>query len=221
MDFRDSSENKFHNQFSNKELLAISKEISLLFSPYILKSVLSSNNTLEMSPQELLEVSQNISLYYSPKISSQSKKLVILPIDPQHIFVYWDLVDNQDAALSQKLLNNEIKLRIYSQLDEMDKEEPIIEIPIHAVQAQQRIELPMMDNKTVFSAIVGQSTQEIDFVPFLTAKATHTTTQANSDQTILHEVALSDSSASIVSNVPVTSQSLQTNHSAKGKKQSS
>ena len=220
MDFRHSSENKFQKQLSSKEMLLINKEISLLFSPYISKNVSSSNNALEMAPQELLEVSQNISLYYSPKISSQSKKLVILPIDPQHVFVYWDLADTQDANLSQKLINNEIKLRVYSQSNGIDKEEPVIEIPIHAVQAQERIALPLVNNKAVFSAIVGKSTEEIDFVPFLTAETTYTI-QANSHQNILDEVAAYELSTSIDCTVPEKLQYLQTNHSAKGKKRSS
>ncbi len=170
-----------------------------------------------MPTQELLEVSQNISLYYSPKILSQSKKLVVLPIDPEHIYVYWDLTDKQDADLSQKLVDNEIKLRLYSQENETKNIQPVVEIPINAVQAQQRVELPIIKKSAVFSATVGESTKEIDFSPFLTAKFSHELA-VNSKQNVLIESEQSDTSALFVSSIPVKSHYPQTNHSAKGKK---
>jgi len=220
MSFRHFSENKFQKQLSSKALLAISKEISLLFSPYIPAEIPRLNTELALPTQQLLDVSENISLYYAPKISSSTKKLVIFPIDPQHIYVYWDLVDNQDAALSQSLLENKISLRVYAQSGEnghSSKEDPVIEIPIHAVQAQERIKLPFLNGVNSYAASVGRSTKKVDFVPFLNAKPFHQipahSVQYECDESVkLNEQPLFVNTRSVKPHYPYT------NHSAVGKK---
>ena len=221
MSLRHSSENKFKNQLSSKELLAISKEISLLFSPYIPAEIPCLNTELALPAQQLLDVSESISLYYSPKIFSSTNKLVILPIDPQHIYVYWDLVDNQDTALSQSIVENEISLRVYAQSGENDysssKEGPVVEIPIHAVQAQERIKLPLLDGVNSYSASVGRSTKKVDFVPFLNTKSSHEI-PAHSAQYKCDESVILNEQPLFVNTSPVKPHYPYTNHSAIGKK---
>lgn len=73
------------------ELRDISRTISRKFAPqYIRRQPAPARNAL-FSVQELLAVSEEISREYAPRAADDRAKLVLLPIDPQHVHVYWQL----------------------------------------------------------------------------------------------------------------------------------
>jgi len=222
MDFRHSSENKFQKQLSCKELCAISNEISKVFSPVSLVD-LSKQNTLSdsLARKELLEVSQNISQYFPPVISSTTQKLVVLPVDPQHIYIYWDLADDHGSTLAQNIMDKSLKLRVYSQGFNGNKnnKKPVVDIPLKAIQSQQKVALPCTQKQTTYSATIGTSRQaaedNTEFVPLLNSKATYAfqTTESSSYDERCFQV-----QDEVVADESIQTNYLKTNCSAKGKK---
>ena len=178
MKLRHSSVNIYQTLLSRKELLGISNEISKRFTPVKPIKVPELGNDIKFSSKELLEVSQNISLYYAPSISPNTKRLVLLPIDPHHLYAYWSLGDNETNRISQTLIDSELALRVYSKSVEglgVIKEKPVIEIAVHEVQARKRIKLPVaaLNAATVYSASIGEYIPENGFVPLLESNNTH------------------------------------------------
>ncbi len=169
--FRHSSENNVNTQLSRKEMLAISSEIAVCFSPDIAHVKSNIEPVFELSREELLEVSQKISLYYAPTRLSTSQKLVILPIDPQHLYVYWDLGENQAPAFSQQLANNELSLSVFSQCDE--GKIPLYKRTVHELQAGKIIKLKTADKTTVYSASIGRPSSGNGFVSLIKSNETH------------------------------------------------
>jgi len=124
----------------------------------------------DLSRQELLEVSQNISRYYAPKVSLSSQKLVLLAIDPTHLYAYWNLIENKPDTVSQALSNEEWMLRVYSpQQNNPTKsiKEPIAEIKISALQSGQEIKLPTPDKEKTYIAIIGKVVEKNNFYSLL------------------------------------------------------
>ncbi len=172
--------NNFQASLSMKELFEISDEISKEYAP--VKPVLSFKKTVTeldddsmLTQQELLEVSQNISQYFAPSISTNSQRLVVLPIDPQHLYIYWSLDENQDFKLSQHMINNEMVLRVYSQLKKKRAPasvKPLVEIAIDDFHSRQKIYLPAPETPTVYSASIGQTTADDGFVSLIDSNIT-------------------------------------------------
>ena len=168
--------NIFKASLSRKELFEISGEISKRYAP--VKSVKTADllKSSVLTQQELLEVSQNISLYFAPSISTNNQRLVVLPIDPQHLYVYWSLDENQDFKYSQRMINNEMVLRVYSQLKgkrRLAPKKPLVEIAINRFHSRQKIHLPAAVNHTVYSASIGQTTTDDGFVSLIDSNITH------------------------------------------------
>lgn len=129
----------------------------------------------DLSRQELLEVSQNISRYYAPKVSLNSQKLVLLAIDPTHLYAYWNLIENKPDTLSQGLSNDEWVLRVYNPQQNNSKKpnkEPIAEIKISALQSGREIKLPIPDKEKAYSAIIGRVVEKNGFYPLLESNVT-------------------------------------------------
>jgi hypothetical protein len=170
MDFQHSSENNLQARPSRKEMFEISNEISNCFSSDVSVEKAKVESITKLSRAELLEVSQKISLYYAPKRISNSQKLVVLPIDPQHLYVYWNLGKNQAPSLSQKLANNELSLRVFLQ---SEGKRPWYETAIHEFQAGKTIKLRTAEKATVYSASIGSSGLDNNFVSLLKSNKTY------------------------------------------------
>ena len=176
--------NIFQASLSKKELFEISGEISKGYAPVKPAKPVKIHNDSVPTQQELLEVSQNISRYFAPSISTNSQRLVVLPIDPQHLYIYWSLDENQDFKLSQRMINNGMVLRVYSQLKEKRAPapvKPLVEIAINDFHSRQKIYLPAPETHTVYSASIGQTTADDSFVSLIDSNTAHV------DQVIVEE----------------------------------
>ena len=170
--------NNLQTPLSRKELFEISDEISKGFTPVKPVKTTDLLDDSMLSRQELLEVSQNISRYFSPGISSNSQRLVVLSIDPQHLYVYWSLDEKQDFRLSQSMINKKMVLRVYSQIKGKRvpaPANPIIEIAIDDFHSRQKIFLPAPVTATpaVYSASIGRTTADDGFVSLIDSNTTH------------------------------------------------
>lgn len=130
--------------------------------------------TLKLSRQELLEVSQNISLYFAPRISSNINKLVLLPIDPQHLHAYWGLGDVQNEVSSLSKTSDDKVLRIYSQEVRGDvvKSKPVVDFKLQESQAKQVISLPVTNRRETYFAKIGELNSTEGFVALINSNTT-------------------------------------------------
>ncbi len=172
-----SIESNFQTPLSRKDMFEISNDISRDYSPVQPVEQRSPSKSTTLSKQDLLEVSQNISLYYGPTITSTVNKLVILPVDPKHIYAYWSLVDKKDFTLSKNILHKELVLRVYSERigeEETVNHKPVVELPVQELQSSQRISLPTSQRARVVSAAIGQNVKKNSFLPVINSSHTYT-----------------------------------------------
>jgi len=87
--------------FSTAELKRISDEISRDYAPVIKKKKTRAVNRIKLSASELLEISSWISRVFNP-IPNQTQELLLLPLDPGHVYVYWNQPGKQPAMENKK-----------------------------------------------------------------------------------------------------------------------
>jgi hypothetical protein len=221
--------NNFKASLTSKELFEISGEISERYAP--VKSVKTTEffDSSVSTQQALLEVSQNISRYFAPRISSNSQRLVVLSIDPQHLYVCWTLDENQNYILLQSKFNKEMTLRVYSQLKGKPAStlaKPLVEIAIDDFHSRQRIFIPTPDKPTVYSASIGQTVEGEGFVSLLDSNNTHAVEGIVEQNNIINQDKAVDckkagfKDISVLYDRPasVKSHYASTNNSAKGKR---
>ena len=167
MNLRCYSNNNIQTSPIAEEMLIISDKISRHYSPIAPIKISKNTADTDLSAQQLLEVSDNISLYYTPKTTSDITDLTVLAIDPRHLYVYWNLAEDNARSLLQIMNSDELLLRIYSQ-SEQDKlhsgSNPLFEIPVHNVQFQKKIKVPIASEQTVYSAYIGKSPSKNTFI---------------------------------------------------------
>ncbi|KAF3977155.1 MAG: DUF4912 domain-containing protein [Methylococcales symbiont of Iophon sp. n. MRB-2018] len=118
---------------------------------------------MPLTQAQLLKVSQNIKLYYTPRILSNNSTLALLPIDPEHFYVYWNLVDNQYSNTHQK---DDLKLRVYSQ-SKKTKPKLVYESTVSSMQTQQRISFQKSEKGAIYTASLGKSLDANNFLALL------------------------------------------------------
>lgn len=158
-------------------------------STVIRKTVTDETDTLTkldsgmvLIKQDLLEVSQKISCYYAPVFRLNSKSLILLPIDPQHLFIYWSMNDNSAKISSKANSDKELILRIYCQHTEKKEcAKALFEMTIHHSQSRQKIKLPLLQKMTVYKASIGIYDLENVFIPLINSNVTQVF-QSNSEK---------------------------------------
>lgn len=173
------SDTGHHSQIepSPEEMLRISREISLKFSPNAVsitdtdsfpadvridsnvpKSAKDNANAGlypadscygGFSPKELQEISEEISRHFAPQASAVVPELFLLPVDPHHLYAYWDI--GEDDIL------NPLTLRIYWRPDanpDIISSNVWFDVAADNPEARQKIRLPIDD--TAYSAVLGK-----------------------------------------------------------------
>lgn len=175
-------DNSHQKKLTSKEWLEIVENMK-----HSSKSVISAKNSpteecLKLSRAELREVSENISLYYAPKRPLSSRKLVLLPVDPEHIYLYWNLVDFQNGESFQDMRDQELKLSIYSHSKDNPKTvKKIVETTVQGVQSSHQITLPIEQSSGSYSATLSQYLPEKESVELV--KSNLVSTSYGSKQT--------------------------------------
>lgn len=114
------------------------------------------NTEIKLTPEEMFEISQTISRHFAPDPASHNPELVLLPVDPYHLYAYWSLGDPKSNALSTTDSGQHLILRIYWQPDrnvDTNNSKIWFDIAIHAHQLRRKIRLPI--DGTAYSAILG------------------------------------------------------------------
>lgn len=113
---------------------------------------LSKNNqSAHPTVQEMREISQNISNRFSLDTYSDSPSLVIVPVDPLHLYAYWNIPDNHKSN------NTALVLRIYwhaQGISNITQSRLWFDITLDNNHGQRNIQLPVDGEQ--YSATIGQ-----------------------------------------------------------------
>lgn len=185
-----------------EEMLAISKEISLKFSPntasrydnngfpqenFTFCTDAQTNTDTEktdfdsfdhfsnsFSPKELNEISREISLRFAPKASTAEPELFLLPVDPHHLYAYWDLGENKTHIPFEEDSPYRLTLRIYWRPDanpEMKKSNVWFDVSGINPDCRQKIRLPI--DGSAYSAALGKLTFDNNLDVLATSNIIH------------------------------------------------
>lgn len=161
---------------SSKELLEISQEISREFAPSAVIDSPEPVSKIKLSPKEMFEISEEIRQDFAPRASNNAQELVLLPVDPEHLYAYWNLGDDKPDATPKIDSENQLTLRIYPEPNkntDILKTKPWFDVAIDSTQAQQSVFLSMQAHETAYSATIGKRFPDNSLVPFVHSNITH------------------------------------------------
>jgi hypothetical protein len=159
-------------RLSQQELQAISQQIHQDFAPTLALPILQTASKARLSPQELRNISDEINREFAPNSSREEADLVLLPVDPEHVYAYWNLTDAQTMALSNTTEDEPFTLRIYAQAPEQHTSPPPdlwFDVELPTVSSQQAVCLPEAIATTAprnYSAAIGKRDTNDHLVPF-------------------------------------------------------
>jgi len=163
-------------RLSQEEILEISQEINREFAPGFSTQIPSPAYQHKLSPKEMLEISEEISLDFAPRASNNTQELVLLPVDPNHLYVYWNLGDDKLNSTQKNDSENQLTLRIYSEPNKNTdtlKTKSYFDVAIDGAKAQQKVFLPMRAHETTYCATIGKRSQDNSLAPFAYSNITH------------------------------------------------
>lgn len=151
-------------KLSAYEMLEISREISRNFTPCFLSPMPDSAEKIRLTPSELLDIGEEIGRDFAPKQSCNVPELMLLPVDPGHLYAYWNLGE------SAKSDNDQLTLRIYAQSDEESAASETaswFDVAIGNSKTQQQVALPQLTDHMAYSAVIGQYATDDGFTEFV------------------------------------------------------
>jgi len=155
-------------ELTRDEMQAISAEISLKFSPEKSALTMARSWPREAAPlpaavlpdeahvggfshRELQAIGQDISQRFAPKAVNSTPELLLLPVDPHHLYAFWETGANAHPAAQQPLT-----LRIYWRPDAAQassRSNIWCDIPADSPAHRKKVRLPIDD--TYYSATLG------------------------------------------------------------------
>jgi hypothetical protein len=170
------AESRSSIELTPDEMLAISEEIALKFSPdkALLAAiehcpptpVTASSTTAVLTEQpgtgnfsyrELQAISQEISQRFMPNVSNSVPEILLLPVDPHHLYAYWDAGSSQPPLTSGRNVEKPLTLRIYWRPNAEQNITHLnlcFDIPADNSANRKKIRLPIDD--TNYSATLGK-----------------------------------------------------------------
>ena len=137
------------------ELLEISREINRAFAPDFSVKKPDPAARHALSPQAMLEISEEIRHDFAPKASDRTPELMLLPVDPEHLYAYWNLGEDK-LNTPQKNTAEPLTLRIYP---EPDKNAAItkswFDVAVAGSRTQQPVFLSMQTHAAAYRATLG------------------------------------------------------------------
>lgn len=161
---------------SPKEMLEISQEINREFAPVALPAPSEPVSKIKLSTTEMFEISEEIRQNFAPKAENNAQELVLLPVDPDHLYAYWNLPDTKPGMTPKTDPENQLTLRIYSGANsntETVQTKPWFDIAIDNKQAQQSVVLSKQAHETAYSATIGQRLPDNSLASFANSNITH------------------------------------------------
>lgn len=177
---------RFPIELTRDELLRISEEITLKFSPDKASApaigqmpaadataAAASTGIGDFSYRELQAVSRDISRRFMPKASSSFPEILLLPVDPHHLYAYWNAGSsrppNPDRDAQKPLI-----LRIYWRPNaerEITLSNLWFDIPADSAANRKKVRLPVDD--TNYSAALGRLSPDHRFEALAQSNLVH------------------------------------------------
>jgi len=154
---------------SAQEILEISQEISRNFTPCYSSGMPELVEKIRLSPQELLEIGEEIGRSFTPKASHPIPEVVLLSVDPGHLYAYWDLGEKREISVGNNEDKSPLTLRIYSQPEEeqaADETAAWFDIIIDSPSTRQQVSLPSPVDDMAYSAAIGTCCEDNGFIAF-------------------------------------------------------
>ena len=167
------SEYNFNVNLSAKDMLEISQEISRDFTPCFSNPVQELDGKIRLSPRELLDIGEEIGRDFAPKPFGNAPELMLLPVDPGHLYAYWNLGKDRDMSMAD---NEQITLRIYSQSDDEEAAAETaswFDVAIDNPMTQQQVSLPSPVDETAYSAAIGKWGADDGFIAIAHSNIIH------------------------------------------------
>jgi hypothetical protein len=204
-------------RLSPEEMFEISQEINRDFAPDFSTVIPNPAYPHNFSPKEMLEISEEISRDFASKASDNTQELVLLPVDPDHLYVYWNLGDNKQSRPYKNASDNQLTLRIYSAPEktmDITETKSWFDLDIKSAQAQQKILLPSRTPEGVYSAAIGKRYPDNSLAAFASSNITHTPL----GKVMPHDVMESQAVFKSMPQLAITSREISTcaNNSASG-----
>ncbi len=161
---------------SAKEMLEISQKISRNFTPCLSSPMPEFAEKIRLSPNELLNIGEEIGRDFAPKPACNAPELTLLPVDPGHLYAYWNLGENRETSKPANDHNDQLTLRIYSQPEEeiaVSETASWFDVAIGRTMTHQQVSLPSAVDDTVYSAAIGQCGADDGFVEFAHSNIVH------------------------------------------------
>jgi hypothetical protein len=170
-----TSEISASKSISATELFVISQEISRKFSPVV--SVKSSDlaRRIALTPKELKEISEEISRKYKPIIKSITSNVVVLPIDPENLYVSWNLGQTETTSTA-KDKPKDIVLRVYPKPEEFPSiptTEAWFDVDLDQTKKRQKVPVPPGQHGGSYTAAIGLRDEDNQLTAFATSNAIH------------------------------------------------
>lgn len=162
-------------KLSPEELLEISQEITHEFAPSVSIKKPEPVSQHALSPKEMLAISEEIRQDFAPKASNNPQEVVLLPVDPDHIYVYWNLGDEQPNTTLKDDSGSLLTLRIYPESGEnadITITKPWFDVAIAGSQAQQRVPIPSWAHETAYRATIGKREPDSHLAPLAASNLT-------------------------------------------------
>lgn len=158
---------------SAREMLEISQEINRNFTPCFSNPMPELAENIRLTPRELLDIGEEISRDFAPKLVCNAPELMLLPVDPGHLYAYWNLGENREISSPA---NGQLTLRIYSQSDEESAASETVswfDVAIDSPLTHQQVSLPSPVDETAYSAAIGKCGADDSFIEFAHSNIIH------------------------------------------------
>jgi hypothetical protein len=163
-------------RLSSEEILEISQEINREFTPVFSTKMVSPTHQQAFSLKEMLEISEEISRDFAPIASNNTQELVLLPVDPDHLYVYWNPAQDKLNDIQKIASGHQLTLRIYTESGtntNTNKPKPYFDVAINDTQVQQNIVIPVRTHDTAYFATIGNRHHDNNLTPFARSNITH------------------------------------------------
>lgn len=161
---------------SAKQMLEISQEISRNFTPCFSNQMPPLVQKIRLTSRELLDIGEEIRRDFAPQASHHTPELMLLPVDPGHLHVYWNLRESKEMSAPNKDCKEQLTLRIYSRPDEQSAASIAaswFDVAVDSPKASQQVSLPSPVDETAYSAAIGKYCVDDSFIEFAHSNIIH------------------------------------------------
>lgn len=149
-----------------QEMLAVSRLIKRDFAPQFFHAQAQGTQQTPFTSQELRDIANHISRQYSHSSASRAAQLLLLPIAPGRLHLFWQLGPNPPQFQPEA----PVSLRLFAETDDhQTTDQQPLEIPLQGKQGHGELQLPTGEGRpgTAYQAVIGWRDEQQRFQPLL------------------------------------------------------